>query len=83
MNAVELKTIKFRVGDKELELTEDEARGLKAQLDALFGGKEFVPCPYPVFPPAATPYPIWWERPTTTPLSPPGFPTITCGGSCG
>ena len=48
----EIKKIVLSVGDKEIELTPDEAKELRKILGDLFGEKEttVVPMPYPVYP---------------------------------
>lgn len=49
----------FKIGEKELVLTEDEARELYEKLDTMFGkqqSKEYIPyIPYPD-------YPWWWRK---------------------
>lgn len=48
----ELKKIVLQIGEKEIELTPDEAKELKKVLGDLFGEDKtvFVPNPYPVYP---------------------------------
>jgi len=56
----EIKKIVLEIGDKEIELTPDEAKELKDVLNNLFGEKDivYIPKPYPVY----HPYPHWWVR---------------------
>jgi len=55
----EIKKIVLSVGDKEIELTPDEAKELRKILGDLFGEKEttVIPVPYPVQP--YYPWTIW------------------------
>jgi hypothetical protein len=63
---IQIKEIVIKIGDKDIELTPDEARELKTILDELFDKKgmvipTFVPIPYPVYPIVPT-YP--WSQGT-------------------
>ena len=46
---VEIKKIEIKVGEKTIDLTEDEARALKVKLDGLFGAA-YRYIPYPSYP---------------------------------
>lgn len=51
-----LKTLKFEIGGKKIELTVEEARAMKAELDQLFE-KEIINVPYfPSYPVVYPPY---------------------------
>ena len=64
-----LKSMVFKIGDKEIELTDVEAMQLYAELDRLFG-KKVETIPYIPYQPSI-PYEQPWYRPyeiTCTPL---------------
>lgn len=65
---VQVKSLTIKIGDKEIEMTVEEAKNLKGVLDSLFEKEvvvkkeiEVVPQPYPVYPN----YP-WWTQTTLT-----------------
>ena len=64
-----IKQIKFKIGEKEIELTEGEAMQLYAELDRIFCQKAE---PYPVYPAYPWIVPSVWE-PYTVP------PSVTWG----
>lgn len=60
---VEVTKIVIRMGDKDAELTIEQARELKDALDSLLGTKGetvYVPHPYPY--PVPQPYPYYWRK---------------------
>ena len=68
-----IEAIKIKVSGKSMELTLDELRALKADLDVLLAEKEIVYTPFPV--PAPAPFIPWpYDRPYYLDL-----PTITSG----
>ena len=59
--------IVLEVSGKEIELSEDEAKELKAVLDGLYGlPLQYIPQPYPLYNPFTQPIPTW-PQPTTIP----------------
>ena len=79
MEKVEIKNIEFKVGKKQLNLTVEEAKKLKAILDELFGKekiKEVKEIHYHDTP--YYPYRWWWEigRPSGPQYQPPDQPPI-------
>lgn len=76
--SVEITNIKIKLGEREIELTSDEARKVHAELAKLFGLEITSPMPYPVLYPF--PYPV---VPIVIEKEVPSWPqpwTITCGG---
>lgn len=70
---IKIEHITIKIGDKTVELTPDEARRLKLELDSLFPEPVWrtIPQPYPV---PVNPWPTWTTQP--------GWPNhgiITCG----
>jgi hypothetical protein len=62
---VQVKSLTIKIGEREIEMTVEEAKNLKGVLDSLFEKEivvkkeiEVVPQPYPVYPN----YP-WWTQP--------------------
>lgn len=62
---VQVKSLTIKIGEREIEMTVEEAKSLKDVLDSLFEKEivvkkevEVVPQPYPVYPN----YP-WWTQP--------------------
>lgn len=70
--------IKLKVGKREVELTKEEARALKEELDGIFESKEIQSVAYPIYIP-----PIVIREPAPTPN--PGWPPLTpwCGTTAG
>lgn len=56
---VQITTIKFRIGEKEIELTSDEARKIHEELSRLFSN-ETTPAPVVIPQPYLVPY---WPQP--------------------
>ena len=76
MEKVEIKNIEFKIGKKQLNLTVEEAKKLKAILDELFGKeiiKEIREIHHYDYP-----YRWWWQLggPSTPPYQPPDQPPI-------
>ena len=65
---MELKKLTFKTGDREIELTEQEARELRNELNKLFGQPVYMPYPvYPTYPSPSVPeYPFGPSYPITT-----------------
>jgi len=64
MSDIEISKVVIKIGDKESELTLEQARDLKDALIDLLGEKDkvvHVPYPYPVYP-----EPYVWRRPYWT-----------------
>jgi hypothetical protein len=73
---IEIKSIKIKIGDKELELSKEEAEELRTTLDVILGKREaivltekYYPYPYPI------PYP-WYVAPPAIPYCPPMYPEL-------
>lgn len=72
-----IESIKIRVGEKIVELSEDEAISIQYQLNKLFAmGSPLMPIPYPVYPS----YPNITEGDHTGHFTPDVVVTI-CGNS--
>jgi hypothetical protein len=58
MTEVSISKICIKIGEKEVELSPDEAKELQEILNDMFGKREtvYVPQPYPVYP---NPYRYW------------------------
>lgn len=83
MTAAKLQSVKIKFGEKEIELSEDEARGLHAELDKLFGRAPVFPIyidrQIPVWP-SITPI---YDGPYIGTPCPNTWPQITCGDDVG
>ena len=63
-NKAEIKTIILSLGNKDVELTTEQAKQLHGLLDELFGRATVsVPCPYPVYIRGER---WWWDYPSPT-----------------
>lgn len=59
--------ITIKLKDREITLSQDEARDMYDKLCELFhesNFKEYIPIYYPSYP--SYPYPYWWGQPTVT-----------------
>ena len=63
--SVEVTRVTVRIGDRDIEMTVEQARTLRDRLDALFGpyhhGLPYIPVPYPAPYPAQDPLPATWK----------------------
>jgi predicted HTH transcriptional regulator len=81
MSDVIVKEINFKIGDKEISLTPEEAKKLKDVLNSMFEKeviiqKEYIPVEVPKIQQPWNPY-----TPNTTPYPYPSSPIIYCLGS--
>ena len=65
MKKVSIEKITIKIGNQTLELTPDEAKELKFQLDGFIGIKEYIPY-YPITIPYVEPQPYYPTWTTTT-----------------
>ena len=80
---IALVGISVRIKGEDVMLTMDEARGLYAELDKLFGPRPAVwttPPIQPLFPPAGPPPLITWTAPDTGQHPRPFGSDIVCEG---